>query len=226
MVTKQEPLYMCVAWTERCPAQFPQTRGGTLAPQSSRLPLFPGSPPAQLREQEVASGSCEAPLDQAPLHTGHQGQQNSPTKRTSRSDFTGLLLRVFSAGHSLSWLQAQTLDELLSCKTPQRGQSRAKRSSGRACFVFPVQPPRRHICCLFWRARTGSCCSVPIINLLKAPEVIQETTGHTVPGHWYSSALERPYSKQQEANQPGKVPSSDHSAANGHFSDAQTEATR
>lgn len=173
MVTKQEPLYMCVAWTERCPARIPQTRGGTLAPQSSRLPLFPRSPPAQLREQEVASGSCEAPLDQAPLHTGHQGQQNSPTKRTSRSDFTGLLLRVFSAGHSLSWLQAQTLDELLSCKTPQRAQSRAKRSSGRARFVFPVQPPRRHICCLFWRARTGSCCSVPIINLLKAPEVTQ-----------------------------------------------------
>lgn len=65
----------------------------------------------------------------------------------------------------------------------------------------------------------------PIINLLKAPEVTREATGHTVLGHQYGSALEGPHSKQQEANQPGKAPCSHRSAANGHFSDAQTEVT-
>lgn len=58
--------------------------------------------------------------------------QNSPTNRTSRSDFTGLLLKLFSTGHSFSWLQAQTLDVLLSCNTNPQGMFRQPGTAGSA----------------------------------------------------------------------------------------------
>lgn len=147
--------------TERCTAQEfhrSSAQGETPTPPNleaflgSRTPTSIGTTKGRRGGQWELGGHCEVSPLSSGLQHRHQGhQKNLPTSRTSRSDFTGLLLRVFSTGHSFSWLHAQTLDVLLSCKNtagpvPHQHHSRhsytssssSVRLDGVCIFVFLV----------------------------------------------------------------------------------------
>lgn len=169
----------------------------------------------------MASRSCKATLTQFPLSSGlqhhHQAhQKNLPTNRTSRSDFTGLLLNVFSTGLSFSWLQAQTLGVLLSCKNPQ-GLLQAPAAQQASCtptaacsdspesvFLFPRFCKSLHspYCCIYCFFCQQSTATFTLLCLnyqlrLKAHEAEQDATTHTLSALFtaMTSALEGLYFK-------------------------------
>lgn len=102
-----------------CPCRQPGvTRPHPDPSKAQGFPQFQDSHlPWDNQRSQRCQEECKVTLKQVRSLESPPSQQNSPTKRTSRSDFTGLLLKVFSTGHSFSWLQAQTLDVLLSCKS-------------------------------------------------------------------------------------------------------------
>lgn len=145
-----------MVWTERCAAHdlhVSNAPGGTLTPAKLEAFLGSGTPTSigvtkgtRGGQQELRGHLEELQLSSSLQHRHQARQKNLPTNRTSRSDFTGLLLNVFSTGHSFSWLHAQTLDALLSCKnttgfphtssTANTQQAQAQSDSTVCIFAF------------------------------------------------------------------------------------------
>lgn len=143
-------------------------------------------------------GHLEAGSPSPGLQHHHRAQQDSPTKRTSRSDFTGLVLNVFSTGHSFSWLQVQTLDMLPSCKTNPQGTFQTtwhiRHCLGQAqqgmqgCFPGFLSHCSHHccICCLFSKMPPAKHSCVRAAgpdppSEMKRPQSSADATTHPVP---------------------------------------------